>query len=566
MIRMILNDKKYLKQILSNRKMLSAFFAIFGIAITYCIGNIYYNEPDDYLMNYISQGKSSNGPDSHLIFINVIIGKLLKFLYNITLSVNWFGILYLSTIIIIFATLMYIYWELLNTAWGPLTIGIIEIVVLCNLTFTIIAYLCMGTAFIYWMYSAKKQKYKILDIVVVILFFGLGLMYRRESLISSVFISAMVILLPLLIYNIQIFKKKINFFILFLCLITLVAVGKYDEYQYRDSLWENFSSYNIARSGVVDYPSIDYMENKDALQKMNLSENDINCIENWIFADKKVFSEENLKEIYKINPVSQKYNLKPFNILGQMFKLKYNYVFLLFLLICFMLVGKRERIFISCSGILTYMMIAALIFRNRLVGRVMIPIYIIGGMVILFFLCYNQKKDKRVVEKGLIVILCIMTCISVKSLHNHYQKARVRENNNSKYMELCKYINKHDDLLYTSVSTTINEITIYRPIFNIDECIHQKNLVSLGTWDIYSSRYYYKVDKYHNLDRDNLILSLTESDNMQYITKRRDERTKLLIKYIEEHTGGKVISTKIKEFPDADIEIYDLKLKESAND
>lgn len=87
-----------------------------------------------------------------------------------------------------------------------------------------------------------------------------------------------------------------------------------------------------------------------------------------------------------------------------------------------------------------------------------------------------------------------------------------------------------------------------------------ENIIKLGSWDIYSSRYYSQIRRYGITYEDRLLIAMAQEDKIQFITTDTGSEYEMIISYIEEHTGREISGTLVRSFPDAGINIYKLKI------
>lgn len=394
------------KQLLSNKKILCVFISSMIVIVKYILGDLYYAASDDYLMDYISQGKFGNGYDEHLVFINVIIGKIIKALNGVSEQINWFAVIFLLIVVSVFSILFYTFWNKIDSVMVLPVVSVVEILVLHNFTFTVIAYMCIFTSIIYFAYASERG-ISLCDGIIIIFFLVLGVMVRNNTLVT-----ALILTVPLIIYGIiKLEKKKKLFVLLTTGIVCIFAVNTYDGYCYSDSLWKEFREYNAALK-VIDYPMDEIKNNKQLLEKNDLSKNDIECFQEWIFSDKQVFSKEKLINLYNNNLLTNKYNFNIIDILRQMLLIKTNYLILILGIFIFILIEKKGRFYVIGSLGIMYAMIAALVFRNRLVFRVMLPIYLTGLCMILFFgLVYLKKQKRKIFSRCLFIVFLVLSIL-----------------------------------------------------------------------------------------------------------------------------------------------------------
>lgn len=543
------------RKILSHKKILSLLYAGIIVLFKYMLGNIYYAMNDDYAMDYISQGKYGNGYDEHLVFINAIIGKAIKALYSVSENINWFAMIYLIIVIAIFSVLFYVFWNKFDNILILPFIGLIEIVVLEQFTFTVIAYMCILTSILYFVYAIGKKEISCIDYFISISFFVLGVMVRNTTVLT-----ASILAFPLIIYGIIQSKNKKSIIIVVCgCVICTIFANLYDEYCYKDSLWKEFKEYNSALR-IIDYPLEDIKENNQLLEKNNLSENDIECFSKWIFADKEIFAKEKLIDLYNNNALSNKYNFNIIEIIKQMLVIKQNYILLAFAILSMLVIEKKGIPYIFGAMSTTCAMIAALIFRNRLVLRVMIPIYLIGFCISLYFTLRYIKKEK--VKKCSMALLIVSLLISSVYFINGYKVGVKKKENRENYSVVREYIQNNQDILYLTTTVMLDIIQSNHSILEKGKSTDQYNIMPVGGWSTYSGKYYAQTERYHISNPERLILSLVYNDNVQYIGSTYDTtQTQLIIKFIEEHTGGKVVSKTVKLFENEKIAVYHWKLE-----
>lgn len=70
--------------------------ALAASALPFLTGTVYFMVADDYLINYIANGSYGLTYSDRLTFLRMPLGVLLKFLYGLTSSWNWYFLLLLS--------------------------------------------------------------------------------------------------------------------------------------------------------------------------------------------------------------------------------------------------------------------------------------------------------------------------------------------------------------------------------------------------------------------------------------------------------------------------------------
>ena len=539
--------------------MLVIYSLCISSAVALCLfvfDKIYYFAPDDYLMNLISRGAFGNGTDAYLIFLNIILGYIIKGMNELIPAINWFVVSYIFTVIYCFTWLIFIFYKKLKNILCAAGLILLEIIVFYHLTFTVVAYLCIATAFLYWKYviTDKYEKMKIMDAVIICSCFCLGISFRKGALLSAICLC-----IPFIVFHRKKFFGKKNLVLAGSLFLLFIALTSINDYAYsRSEQWEDFKEFNSVRGAVVDNSRVDYEENKEILQEIGISENDLNCVYQWIFADKGVFSSEQMQEIANINSINERFNLNIADILRQMLQLNYNYFFLIVVILALYYSNPKRYCYIIFTALLVYGEIAALYVRNRPVARVMIPIYIIGSMILFFdtenIKAVHAKRGYNIIAAVSAAALVIALSITVES---HQQLKDQYEVKNNKYEEVYKYINEYSDYLFVGSSSIINQFSYNDDVLNIGSRLSIGNVLKLGSWDVYSSRYYYQVEKYGIKDPDRLILGIADNENVFYIVDSNNlQEIERLKQYFAEHAGISVDFCIIKSFSDAETDIY----------
>ena len=517
---------------------------------------IYYYQPDDYLMNYINRGSFGNTADPYVVFINVMFGRITAAFYNLLPQINWFGIMYISAVGFIFWALFYIFLEMKKSYISLIVIGILEFATMLCLTFTVIAYMgaaAFGAYCVHILTGEKRDTDKII-ISLFLLMIGLGFRNGKKVLLSS-----LIIYIPVFwekVRNIRFWKMK---WYLLLVVFVCVFMWKYNGNQYyRNEFWSEYKEYNSVRSSVLDNPITDYEDNREDLERLGISQNDLTCLKQWIFADKNVYSLNTMRALADMNDLTEKREVNLSNIFKSMVKEKYNYLFAIFAVLFLVYSANGKRSIVALIALFTYILIAALFVRNRPVERVMIPIYFSGIIAIMFcgFGKVNDdyKKIKCIVEITVCVLLLIVSWYLGREAMCINDQKTVEK---IKYEEVWDYIQNNQEYLFVGSSATINEMLGLSDIFNVGEELVTGNVMKLGTWDMYSSRYYSQVKKYNLLHKDSVLLSMVENDNIIYmVAKDYDFQTDYIMTFLKEHTKDSVSVELVGNFNESEILMY----------
>lgn len=470
-------------------------------------------------------------------------------------SINWYPLFQLFSVAISFWVLNISLMKISARSWEiTIATSAAELIVIYHLTYTIVSYICVGAGCVFFISQILENdvNWKTLSKVTVIfsLLLLLGDCWRSAAMVTGLFVFCG----PLL-YTVCRKKRSICCFFVAICVIWGNGFFSDVLYHSQGSVWESYHEYNSLRTQVIDFPALDYELYADEYEEIGLSQNDYQCLYRWIFADREVFSENTLNDIVEMQPLTKRYNLNVKSILLSMFTLRYNYWFLGAFILALLFTEKKARWMSGLISLCTYAMIAALFVRQRPVLRVMIPMYLLGILALLTWSCYQSNKKgltKRVKVGFLSTIMFIVICC-LSSEHSAMQENY--HNRQQQYKEVKSYVTDNPQFLFAASGAVLNRMEYSMDIFSVGEDMEVKNTIKLGSWDIYSQRYYEQMDKYQIEPQDRLLLALTQ-ENVRYMMQDENELS-LILKYLAEHTGTEPNYEVIKEFENTGVKILD---------
>ena len=98
-----------MKFIQSRPVLFSIIIATFCVLILISLSPMRYETIDDFFMYAIASGFAGGLPDEHLIYTNFILGILLKTLFSVFPSVNWYGFYLVTAHIIAWAVILRVF-------------------------------------------------------------------------------------------------------------------------------------------------------------------------------------------------------------------------------------------------------------------------------------------------------------------------------------------------------------------------------------------------------------------------------------------------------------------------
>lgn len=523
---------------------------------------LYYIQSDDYQMNYISMGGISGSPDEHLVFIKSIFGYITRFLYNINSNINWFGLIYII-LIVVFTYILLLVLSLHFDNRVALVLSLVfEIISICWLTFTTIAYFSVAVGLIAVIEGVIRNNEKIKKYILLIS--GVLLITCGFALRSTAMVTGTLLALPVLIISAnKLIRVKTFYFALIGIVLLIGAVQIIDNGSYESKMWRDYKAFNNARAQVVDYPIEEYKDNEVAYKKLSMSKNDVNCMKRWIFADKQIFSTNKLEQVVKSTKATTRYNLKISQILKDLLTIKETYIALIIAILLMLLCSsKKARIMIVLQILFVYGLVTSLIILNRSLPRVYIPVFIIGVLYLFFIYLFDRKnedialnKKKKIIMGISLLLIAISTVVYVNMYRGKVSDRKIAETN---FKDLRQYIINHQDVAFAS--NDIYNVMNYQSVMNIKAQKPYINLMNTGHWNTYDEAYYKQVNKYNLSYKDRLLIDIAKDKNVFFIDCGINKTPRMINTeiFIKEHTNKNIKVIPIKTFKKEYYRLYSI--------
>lgn len=290
---------------------INTFFFVLGLI---CF-DLKYEVSDDFVMASIMSGAFGDTPNPQMIFVNVIIGYLLLPFYKLLPQISWY---FIAQLLLVFISSISVTWVLLKKMER---IKAVMLSVILILFFTNDAYILMqftktsmfaviaGSMIFIWEIFREHRKIPLL--------FGSGLcligtMVRFQTIyLAGAFLVLMIgyesvnLFYKLKALNVGIKQIMCRFIFIglagLLLIVSAYGLERINWYTYNnDEEYGNFSAYNEARSGIVDFEDPGYQIYESELQKVGISENDYNLLKKWGFADNDFFTIERMQQTAEV--------------------------------------------------------------------------------------------------------------------------------------------------------------------------------------------------------------------------------------------------------------------------
>lgn len=595
--------------------LLSAFLCL----VTLPFRTLYFMEPDDYLLNFIANGSYGWKYSENLVYIRTSVGYLLKGLYHLTGAVNWYAVLLLLVILCSFAVFYDILWLRTRSAAALLlTASLNFLAVPVFFTYTAAAFFsaCAGLLLLEdgLFHRQGSNNTGTVELTAGIVFFYFGFALRKDTIVPE-----LAQCFPIAAYSLSHVIRdcastagkrtgrhsgRHPFHRILPALLAGILLFGGDAViqskSYGSDTWRFFSSFNEARTSVVDYNRLSYDLHKTELENAGLSDTDYDMLCSWKFADKKVFTIDGMT-------VAGKLARHSFSLPERVADARQNLqgatlrIFLLpaaaWTFVLFLNFARRRKRRLSpalLSGLtllMWYLLCAALLlYRMRFVARVAAPLMMTAIVWILTAglghgqgtsarknvkpeqavpACENEKPDtenssgrksvwkesrRSVICRILAIVTLLLTagmeitCTRdfLASNRDHHQAG------NTAYQSVKEEIAADSSRLCIIDGYVLSMLYYYdRPVKDVLCTNTFRNIVRSGSWDSFSERYYLQAESLHITDPDRPLLSLVTDPGTIFVS----QDASLMQAFLSEQTGKNILVEE-RENTGTDIHIY----------
>jgi hypothetical protein len=271
-----------------------------------------YQQNDDVVMMMIASGRGiSLQPDAHLVYVNVILGELLRHAYRWAPALPWYGLLLIATLAAVQVSLLH---ARLARHGGNLPaflacFATVASVFVVRLQFTAVAGLAAGAGVALWIAGLEpepgdeREHRGAAGLLVPASLLLLGALLRFQALLL-----ALVVALPLALARlVRVGRPRALRALGGLAAVLSVALALHlwDRAWYeRDPGWREFGELNAWRARIVDYGAgADGPEGRALERRVGWSANDALMLRRWFYADRTVFPIEKMRTLVGAAPV-----------------------------------------------------------------------------------------------------------------------------------------------------------------------------------------------------------------------------------------------------------------------
>lgn len=413
-----------------------------------------YEVSDDFMVDAVLSGAYGYGLNEHLLFQNIILGYILKGLYNIIPGISWYFVMQIFLCFLALTSVTYVILSN-NHRFIGVILSIIfvavfseDVYILVNFTKTAgLVTTAGGALFLYsfWnLFDNKNSKLKkILLLCFSILLTLFGFMFRMNCIYLS-----LLIWVPLFFYYVVKSNQEKNHPLqkillrIAICLVScgILVLSTFIIYKFDNFFWskipeyESYKVYNPVRANVTDIRTLDYGSYEDTLNEIDYDINDFQMIRSWNFLDQDYFTVDKLTLYSNAKKIiSKDYSRKFSNIIDEISNRKYlNYriiwgIIIITLIALFLYPQKIIWFLLSdifMIGILIYFFI-----RGRVLYR--IDYSVIASTAIV--LCHMYENKEAIDKKLSFPLLTIASIIILFKLTTFIPDAHYKYQSDSDY-------------------------------------------------------------------------------------------------------------------------------------
>ena len=549
-----------------------AFINILIFSFANIMFDIKYEQVDDFIIYNLYSGLDGTY-DIYGIYIHPLLCFILGFLFKIFYMVNWHTIYLLLMQFVCFTIIGTLLIRKNNCGLSYILYIIFASVCYTSLLqliqYTSVSALLILTSFFVLMDYIERNKKSKKYIICFTTLFCLGIMTRMQSLlIIAPFFAIYLIYNLILLIRKKIDKEKLlrilkNYLLLGIILV-ITYVSNY--IVYNNEVYDNYNEYNEKRTILHDISYTDYYENKEIFDEIGWSQNDQYLFYTFNFGDENVFSKDNLEKIvdYKISKddiYDFDLELKEIqDLLIEQLRDTNAYVSIMFIasFLVAIYTNKEKRWYVITIFLLTLAINILFIYLNRTMQRVVIPEFILGIVIFLYYIKYKKEDEKKeYLIKAMSIFIIVVTVIFAGGEYEYNYKLEDYSN----LKDVIEYTNSNKENVYFYTIPSLQYRYLAYSVYEMPPKESFSNLRAMGGWDMYTKNYYNFKERYDlegtflDLLKENVYLidgDVTWSGNYYHDYKKH------IILFIKEHYNIDVTCTEVKSFDN----IYIYKLQE----
>lgn len=519
--------------------------------ILYFRYRVRFTTSDDYLIAGILGGAWGGGANQSTVFYcSWPLTRLLTGISELTGIFNVFGAFIMALSVLIFSGLHWAAVQRHLSVFFHAAILASEVLVIGTCNWTTMAYMAYGTGVIL---ACSFQKDMHAGERILTWLFLLPLAAGGAFLRPGVCLTTLALLLPLILHSLK--KETLARQIAALVLVAAIfAAGRQTSGSaLMDRLggkWQSYGEWNTACASFRDFSKPDPEKYADVYSTLDWTENDQSLAFNWNYADQEVFYPEAFRTLSGVQDFTERYNCSVVDVLRGTFTDQYVLRFLLtsaavLLMALIIWVRKKDTAALLITVLFTVGLMASLYFRKRVVFRILLSVILLGTLELLLILGaaaadYDRKSAGRwkIVRRHLSILAEIAAlAVLVGTLFWTNVGTSINETDyDMKRRSVRNYLTSHPENLYCLTSAIAYDLNVNIPVYGHTADKYYYNKLSLGSWDLFSPRYYDQVKAFGIEDGDHLFREIAEKDNVFIISTKPDSARAVAV-YVSDHYG-----------------------------
>ena len=527
----------------------------------------------DALFNLISAGVFGND-NEYVLFSNIILGFLLKYLYILIPKINWYLWLMLISELVSLISVSYAITRKCNLINTILLSTIINLFIggecFTDVQFTVAAMICSSSGLML-ISVGMEDKSKGMKCSGVLLYF-LGFLWRTECAIMVLPFFIAWILIKLLSGK----RKVLSIGIIAVTLLLCLSAYAFNHMAYSRGEWKQYTEHSYYRAAIIDHTPVFYIPG--VYDEIGVTEAEADYFRNWYFADPDKMPLSKLKDLYNLQYSGGDYSLRiSVDVLRKTFLavkacvkeriFPWLYIMTFFVSIIVGVLSKNKKMIMlmlasvgMIMGIYWYF-----ICINRVVWRVEIGAWLAGLLIIIpdtldciSNICNTvQEKLTERINSSLRRVYTIVSYVLIGFISLRLVYGYISVRNTDRYSDYENYYELFDGLkdrdgLYLG-SLMVGSLRIYDSPYGIDGTYKGlfSNYVQYGGIVYWAG---FNVDKLYANDIYNPTTALFERDDVYYISY--DWEADNLLDYLHKEYDENIYVEKIDEWKDVSIWKY----------
>lgn len=261
----------------SYKQLLSFFVPAFLIFLVWNKMGIFFSTNDDRCIAEMLAGLVTSHNESHLIYVNYLLGIPLSLLYKITTSVPWFG---LCLILLYYLSYVFVLKAIYSRSKSIIQDIIVTVVISClflsslymigQITYTAIAVFAATAGYCTLLLHTEKKR----GLSYFIILEAFAFLLRSQSMLMIQPLGLCVLCMYILISDKSAFKKNIIkcFQLTGIVVLIIVLLFLGNKLGYLNESWKQYNDFNESRTTLCDYTDFPpYEDVKHILDKYEVS-------------------------------------------------------------------------------------------------------------------------------------------------------------------------------------------------------------------------------------------------------------------------------------------------------